>query len=68
MQCTQTVPTMLTTIFILILIIFVPVTVLELSSYNPNVPDSFGCGTDEVCICEESKDCIRKKDDSKTQG
>lgn len=34
---------------------------LYLMDVDYNVPEPFGCGTDEVCYCEKSKDCIKKR-------
>lgn len=28
--------------------------------YSFDVPKSFSCGSDEICYCEKSEDCIRK--------
>lgn len=46
------------------LIIFIGCIALFFVAYNLqysfDVPKDFSCGSDEVCHCEESEDCIRK--------
>jgi hypothetical protein len=48
-------------ILYLLLIIFVPVMVLKLTTYSFSTPHPFGCGTDEVCYCEEAPDCKKRE-------
>ena len=28
--------------------------------FNFDIPEPFACGSDEVCYCDESKDCKKK--------
>jgi len=35
--------------------------VLLLWDADSTAPDAFSCGSDEVCYCEKSKDCIKKR-------
>jgi len=36
-------------------------TALYLLDVDYNVPEPFACGSDEVCYCEEAKDCKKKR-------
>ena len=56
---------MLHVIIVLLFLIFVPVTASKLISYKFYVPEDFSCGTDEICYCNEAKDCVRKNESKK---
>jgi len=48
-------------LLVVLLIIFVPVTVLKLSTYSMPAPDPFACGSDGICFCDKAKDCIKRE-------
>lgn len=54
-------PLMMQAILIILLVIFVPVMVLKLTSYSFQAPQDFSCGSDEVCYCSESPDCKKRE-------
>jgi len=37
------------------------VVILYVSDLDFDIPEPFACGSDEICYCEESNDCIKKK-------
>lgn len=46
----------------LICLLFIVIFVSVISRYTDSyVPHPFGCGTDEVCHCDVSEDCLKKK-------
>ena len=44
---------------ILIGIVSMCATLLRISKFD--IPEPFACGSDEVCYCDESKDCKKKR-------
>jgi len=60
-RCVQSKPIIMLVLLVVLLIIFVPVTVLKLSTYSVSAPDPFACGSDGVCFCDKAKDCIKRE-------
>lgn len=52
-----------------VLLVFIGCMALFFVAYNLNfsfdIQEPFACGSDEVCYCEESKDCKRKNEEEK---